>query len=141
MEVITKDASSTQRLGQKIGASLKGGEIIALTGNLGAGKTTFVQGLAQGLGIEDRVTSPTFILMREYHGALNLYHLDMYRLENNFWEEIRNLGLTDLWGKEGNVVIVEWAEKIKEYMPENTIWIDFTQVGEERLIKTDSFEE
>ncbi|MEK7526001.1 MAG: tRNA (adenosine(37)-N6)-threonylcarbamoyltransferase complex ATPase subunit type 1 TsaE [Patescibacteria group bacterium] len=140
MDIITKDAESTQRLGQKIGSTLKGGEIIALTGNLGAGKTTFVQGLAQGLGIMDRLTSPTFILMREYYGELNLYHLDMYRLENNFWEEIRNLGLTDLWGKAGNVVVIEWAEKIKEFLPESTIWIDFIQKEDERIITTDSFE-
>ena len=139
MEVTTSNAQATCRLGQKIGAYLKGGEVIALTGNLGAGKTTFVQGLAQGLGIKDRLISPTFILMRQYQGELDLYHLDMYRLEANFYEEIRNLGLSDVWGKEKNVVVIEWAEKIKEYLPDNTIWIDFTQKAEERIIKSDFF--
>ena len=137
MEITTKDAKDTQRLGKKIGSGLKGGEIIALTGNLGTGKTTFVQGLAQGLGIKERVLSPTFILMRQYQGELDLYHLDMYRLDTNFYEEVRNLGLQEIWGKEKNVVVIEWAEKIKDHLPSGTIWIDFTQIGEERLVKSD----
>ena len=137
MEITTKDAKDTQRLGQKIGSGLKGGEIIALTGNLGTGKTTFVQGLAQGLGIKERVLSPTFILMRQYQGELDLYHLDMYRLDTNFYEEVRNLGLQEIWGKEKNVVVIEWAEKIKDHLPSGTIWIDLTPIGEERLVKSD----
>lgn len=85
MEVNTKNANETKEFGKKFGASLKGGEVLALSGDLGAGKTTFVQGLAEGLGIDERIMSPTFLLMRE-HGIKfggKLYHVDLYRLESN----------------------------------------------------------
>ncbi len=101
---------------------MKGGEILALTGDLGSGKTTFIQGLAQGLGIENKIISPTFILLRHYD---NLFHLDLYRLEGNVWQEVRNLGVEDYWGKEKNIFAIEWAEKIKKYLPKNTRWIKF----------------
>lgn len=100
-------------------------------GDLGAGKTTFVQGLAEGLGIKERILSPTFILMREYG---NLYHVDLYRLEEGIDEEVRNLGLTDIWGKKDNIVIIEWAEKITDLLPENTIWMNFEILDEGRRI-------
>ncbi len=129
METITQGAQETQRLGQKLAASLKGGETIALVGDLGAGKTTFVQGLAQGLGIKNRMISPTFILMREYD---NFYHVDLYRLEENVDEEVRNLGLTDIWGKSGKIVVIEWAEKITDLLPPNTIWINFEILDDEK---------
>jgi len=118
-------------LGKKFSASLTGGETIALIGELGAGKTTFAQGLAQGLGIEGRIVSPTFILMRTYG---NLYHIDLYRLEKDIDEEVKNLGLTDIWGKKENIVVVEWAEKITEMLPENTIWINFEILDNGRKI-------
>ena len=126
MEVITKSAEETQKLGQKIGASLVGGEILALQGDLGSGKTTFIQGLAEGLGVKNRVNSPTFILMRTYNlGERDFYHVDLYRLEKNIESEIENLGIPDIWGKEDNIVAIEWAEKIKNLLPENTRWIKF----------------
>ena len=131
MESITKSANETQILGKKFSASLTGGETIALIGELGAGKTTFAQGLAQGLGIEGRIVSPTFILMRTYG---NLYHIDLYRLEKDIDEEVKNLGLTDIWGKKENIVVVEWAEKITEMLPENTIWINFEILDNGRKI-------
>lgn len=109
--------------------------MLALSGDLGAGKTTFVQGLAKGLGLADRVTSPTFILMREYLSSdesLNLYHLDMYRLEQDFDEEVKNLGLHDLWEKPENVVIIEWAEKIKDLLPHKTTWITFENIDSDK---------
>lgn len=133
MDILTQSAKDTQNLGHKIGASLTGGEVIALTGNLGAGKTTFVQGVAQGLGIDDRVTSPTFILMKSYSNpSLTLYHLDMYRLEDNFDEEVRGLGLKDIWGKPDTVVIIEWADKIKHLLPTNTRFINIQNMGEDK---------
>ena len=133
MEFTTQNAKQTQNFGKKYGSSLKGGEVIALTGNLGAGKTTFVQGLADGLGIEDRIVSPTFILMRNYqNNDINLYHLDMYRLDDNFEDEVRGLGLRDVWEKPENIVVVEWAEKIKHLLPSKTIWIDIQNLGEEK---------
>lgn len=129
MEVITKSAAETKRLGRKIGANLKG-SIYALTGDLGSGKTTFVQGFAQGLGISSKIISPTFILMRKYGD--NFYHVDLYRFENNIESEIRNLGLTDIWGKPGNVVIIEWAEKLNDLIPKGSTWIKFEVLDENR---------
>lgn len=100
---------------------------------MGAGKTTFVQGLAEGLGIKDRIVSPTFILMRNYvSDPLNLYHLDFYRLDDGFDEEVRNLGLIDIWNEEDSVSVIEWAEKIKDLLPKKVIWIEFESLGEDR---------
>src|SRR5688572_26135307 len=101
MEITSKSAEETKNFGKDFGAGLKGGEILALSGDLGAGKTTFVQGLAEGLGITDRVMSPTFLLMREHPVKFGgkLYHIDLYRLENNVDQEVENLGVTDYWEK------------------------------------------
>lgn len=128
MEYITSSSQETKSLGRKIGSSLKGGEILALVGGLGAGKTTFVQGLAEGLGITSKIISPTFILLRK-HG--NLYHLDLYRLEDRVEHEVENLGLTDIWGRKDSVVVIEWAEKIKQMLPKETKWITFENIGED----------
>lgn len=118
-------------MGKKIAADLKGGEILALVGELGAGKTTFVQGLAEGLGIKGRVISPTFILMRKYDASdKDFYHVDLYRLEENVGKEIVNLGLTDVWEKSDSIVVVEWAEKARTSFPKATKWINFDNMGE-----------
>ncbi len=124
----------------KFARELHGGEVLALTGELGAGKTTFAQGLAKGLGIKGRVTSPTFIIMRQYNTKLktlasrrsgqnskvkSLYHLDLYRLEHDLESEVKNLGITDVWGKPENIVVIEWAEKIKALLPRSATWIKF----------------
>lgn len=144
MEVITKNYQETQKLGSEFAKILKGGEIIALVGELGSGKTTFVQGLAQGLGIKRRIISPTFIIVRHYKLKIkrtlrvqkpkleNFYHIDLYRLENNLENEIKNLGLTDVWGKKENIVVIEWAEKIKDLLPEDTVWVNFDMVDVEK---------
>ena len=135
MEFLTKSAQETKKLGRKLGSSLKGGEIIALVGELGSGKTTFVQGLARGLGIKTRIISPTFILLRKY-STQNFYHVDLYRLEENLEDEVRNLGLEDVWNNKNNVVVIEWAEKIKDMLPKNTVWMNFEVLGnEERRIR------
>ncbi len=134
METITKSAEETQRFGNKIGSHLKGGEIICLSGELGAGKTTFVQGIASGLGITSRVVSPTFIIMRDYPfvrdgKTMHFYHVDLYRLESNVEEEVFNLGIFDLWGKPENIFVVEWAEKLKE-LPTNAQKIQIESLNE-----------
>ncbi len=116
-------------MGKKIGASLKAGEILAFTGGLGAGKTTFIQGLASGLGIKNKIVSPTFILMRKYD---NFYHLDLYRLEGDVEKEVENLGLFDVWKDTKNIIAIEWAEKLKTKWPKNTTWIRFENLDEER---------
>jgi tRNA threonylcarbamoyladenosine biosynthesis protein TsaE len=114
---------------------LGGGGILALTGNLGSGKTTFVQGLAEGLGIKSRIISPTFILMRKYDK--NFYHIDLYRLEEKVEQEVKNLGLEDIWTNPQNLVVIEWAEKIKNIIPKTAIWIKFENLGgDKRRIMT-----
>lgn len=128
MEVTTEAAEETKKFGQDFGNRLKGGETLALVGDLGSGKTTFVQGLAKAFGVE-RVNSPTFILMRSYG---SLYHLDLYRLEENVWEEVKNLGVEEIWRDPKNIVVIEWAEKISNHLPENTTWLYFESLGEDK---------
>ena len=100
-----------------------------------------MQGLAKGLGVSSRVISPTFILMRSYkigrsaanirqRAASNLYHVDLYRLEGDPQGEVENLGLSEIWNDRKNVVVIEWAEKIRESLPPKTIWIEFNTQGE-----------
>ncbi len=133
MEYITKTAAETQKIGERLSASLKGGEIIALKGALGAGKTTFIQGIARGLGIKKRIISPTFIIVRTYRvGKINFYHVDLYRLEGNLEREIENLGLKDFWGRPENITVIEWAEKIKRHLPPGTIWIKFKYLSQDK---------
>lgn len=133
METVTRNAQETKELGRKIGSSLVGGEVLALVGDLGAGKTTFVQGLAEGLGIKSKIISPTFILMKqqELPAGGTLYHVDLYRLEGDVDREVVNLGLPDIWGRGGNIVVVEWAEKSKTSFPPETVWINFEHTGED----------
>lgn len=115
-------------------------------GDLGSGKTTFVQGLARGLGIKERILSPTFILMRQYDiktknqnknasfgraKLKNLYHIDLYRLVGNIEQEYRSLGLEEIVGEKENIVVIEWAEKVRGLLPADTIWIRFGIVGED----------
>ena len=134
MEFITKSARETQKVGRKIAVNLvkKTPSIIALTGDLGSGKTTFVQGFVKGLGVRKRIISPTFILMRTYKAKKKntLYHLDLYRVESDFEKEIENLGVKDLWKEEKNILVIEWAEKIKNLLPDDTIWIKFEYLSD-----------
>ena len=133
MEIFTDSAEATQRTGREFAASLVGGEVICFSGDLGAGKTEFIKGLAIGLGIDNRVPSPTFIIMRDYdlRDDKHFYHVDLYRLEENIERELTNLGITDLWGKEENIFAIEWAEKIKN-LPENVIWVKIENLGEDK---------
>lgn len=136
MEIFTKSAQETQRFGRKFTSGLKGGEVIALVGELGGGKTTFVQGLARGLGIKKRITSPTFILRRDYKAkSKKLVHIDLYRLEEKIEEEFKNLDIEeDL--REKAIVVIEWADKVRNSLPPSVIWITFENLGgEERKIK------
>jgi tRNA threonylcarbamoyladenosine biosynthesis protein TsaE len=117
----TTSAGDTILLGEKIGRSLKPDDVVALNGELGAGKTTLIQGIAKGLGISDWVTSPTFTIINEFKGNLNLYHIDLYRL--NSVAEAEDLAIEEYWTK-GGVTAIEWAEKIKDILPDNLIEID-----------------
>ena len=131
-------------MGEKVAADIASGKIshvIALSGDLGSGKTTFVQGVARGLGIKGRIISPTFILMRRYpvqkakNETHNLYHVDLYRLEGSIDQEILNLGLPYVWSEPTNIVVIEWAEKIEKLIPAGAFWIKFEQLeGNKRKI-------
>jgi tRNA threonylcarbamoyladenosine biosynthesis protein TsaE len=104
------------------------GTVVALSGDLGAGKTCFIQGLAAGLGIEGPVTSPTFVLIVEHVGRLPLYHVDLYRTES--LEEIRGLGLEELLDGSG-VTAIEWAEKAEPLLPSRTVRVRIRGAGDE----------
>lgn len=113
MNVLSESVEQTIELGSRIGSKLKGGEVICLIGPLGSGKTHLVKGIAAGLGAGDahQVNSPTFVLINEYSGRLEVYHIDAYRIESI--EEFQRLGVYDLIGP-GSVVLIEWADKVKE---------------------------
>lgn len=129
MEFITKNAEETKSLGREMAAKLKA-KVLALTGDLGSGKTTFVQGFAEGLGIKHGIISPTFILLRKYEN--NFYHLDLYRLETNVEQEVKNLGVEEIWKDPENIVVIEWAEKIKDTIPSDAKWIKFENMGDNK---------
>lgn len=120
MEFIVKTEEETISLGKKIGKKLKKGDVIAIDGSLAAGKTYLTKGIAQGLGIDEDVTSPTFTLISEYSGRLHLYHMDVYRLEGV--EDFLDLGTEEMLYGEG-VCVIEWSEKVKAALPANTIHI------------------
>lgn len=129
--VVTNSPKDTQKLAQNLAAQFKDGGIIALTGDLGAGKTTFVQGFAKGLGIKDKIISPTFVLMRE-HKIPNtdtvFYHLDLYRLEEPI--DIVNIGLKDLIQNPENIILIEWSEKLGENLPHNATKINIEKLDQ-----------
>lgn len=105
--------------------------IIALEGNLGSGKTTFVQGLAEELGVKENVLSPTFVIQKDFPLSLknfqNLYHIDAYRLKN--YKELLDLGFADLIKNPENLIIIEWADKVRKILPRDIIKIKFENLG------------
>ena len=114
----TKTSEETIELGKRIGSKLQKGDVIAMQGPLAAGKTTITKGIAQALGIDDTITSPTFCLISEYYGKMPLYHMDVYRLDGT--EDFINLGTDDMIYGDG-VSIIEWSEKIMDELPKKTI--------------------
>lgn len=139
--VVTQSAQETKDMAFSLAKELKGGEVLCLYGDLGSGKTTFVQGLAEGLGIKRRVISPTFILMRQYKLSRPikkikyLFHIDLYRI--NTIEDIKSLGLSEIWGTLENIVVIEWAEKIEKILPKGRTDIFFQYLDENtRQIQT-----
>lgn len=140
-KIITNSFEETQKLGRELAEKLQGGEVLALHGDLGSGKTTIMQGLAEGLGIKRRIISPTFIIMRTYEtgsekqkaGIMNLYHVDLYRIESE--SDVEGLGLLELLGDKETVVAIEWPDKIENILPENRIDIYFEYLeGDTRSI-------
>ena len=130
MQKTTKSAKETQELAKKLSKRLKGGEVLALTGDLGSGKTTFVQGLAKGLGVKENITSPTFILLNLHQAkkGLKLAHFDLYRLDTA--KDLESIGAGDYLHKKKIISVIEWAEKIKKILPDKTIWIKFEHIDE-----------
>ena len=132
--IISRSPDETFRFGQELAARLRAGDVLALAGDLGAGKTQFVKGLAAGLGVAAEVTSPTFTLIHEYHGGhLPLYHLDCYRLET--MDELLAIGIDEYLRADG-VTAIEWADKFAELMPADAQWIRFRALeGDAREIQ------
>ena len=122
MEYITNSAVETEQLGEKLARAVRAGTVIAYTGDLGAGKTAFTRGLARGLGIDGRVTSPTFTIVNEYEGGrLPLFHFDMYRLESS--DELFDIGWEDYLAR-GGVCAVEWSENVDDALDDSCIRVD-----------------
>lgn len=123
MQITTHSADETQALGQKLASRLVPGDVIAYFGDLGAGKTAFTRGLAQGLGITDPVTSPTYTIVNEYlSGRIPLFHFDMYRLSSS--DELFDIGWEDYLAR-GGVCAVEWSERAEDAFDGSTVRIDF----------------
>jgi len=140
IEIVTKSSEETKKAGMVLGQNL-GREplsnkafIIALKGDLGSGKTTFIQGLALGLKIKENILSPTFVIQKDFSLRLknfkNLYHIDAYRLKNP--GELLELGFKDLIRNPENLIIIEWADKIKKILPRNIFKIEFKNLGKNR---------
>jgi tRNA threonylcarbamoyladenosine biosynthesis protein TsaE len=129
IEIISYSPEQTFELGNTIGRSLKDGDILALSGELGTGKTCFAGGLARGLGVDEnyQITSPTFTLINEYPARCKLYHFDVYRLGN--YSELDDLGYEEYISGNG-VVVIEWAEKIAEVLPAKAVFFKFEYLDE-----------
>lgn len=128
MNILSKSVSQTKEIARKLARSLKRGDIVALIGELGSGKTCFTQGLMRGLGVKtDKITSPSFVLINEYKGRLPVYHFDIYRLNNI--QEVIDLGYEEYFYGNG-VTIIEWADKIEELLPKKCIRVYLKIAGE-----------
>lgn len=142
MLITTKSTAETKKLGEKIAREMKKGGVICLSGNLGSGKTTFTQGFLKGLKIKGPYTSPTFVIMKQYHKTHSIkhktkkskmlhapcsmlhdvFHIDAYRVND---KDILNLGWEEMIQDKKNIILVEWAERIKKIIPPNALWIKF----------------
>jgi tRNA threonylcarbamoyladenosine biosynthesis protein TsaE len=127
LDVVSHSLAQTQRLGARLGELLRGGDLLLLDGDLGTGKTSLTQGIAEGLGVRAVVSSPTFTLLKEYEGRLPLYHFDLYRLED--MTEMVDLGFEEYF--EGNgVCVVEWANKAEGFWPNEHLGVRLKMVSE-----------
>lgn len=131
LELMTNDFNETIELGFKIGSLLEAGDVLLLAGDLGAGKTTFTKGIGKALGIKRTINSPTFTIVKEYNGTLDLYHLDLYRLDglgNDF-------DLEDYFTRDG-VVVCEWPNNVDEILPDEYLLIEiFRDTLDKRIIR------
>jgi len=130
MRITTKSEKQTLNLGKKFALELKGGEVIGLIGELGAGKTVFIKGLAKGLNIKNIITSPTFVLMKVYKvkGIIKyLCHVDAYRLKTA--QGLIDIGIKDYLSKKNSITVIEWADQVKNILPKNKIFVKI-KIGE-----------
>lgn len=157
MEIVSQSSEQTRKIGEEFSRKISHGGVVCLYGNLGSGKTTFVQGVARGLSIKQRIVSPTFMIIREYKilknnycsshaqrsenfsaaaskNIIDVYHLDLYRI--NSLDDVKNLGMEEILADNTNIVFIEWPEKIKKILPKKRIEIYFEYLKEsERKIK------
>jgi len=147
MKIITNNFNQTKKLGEALAKKIKSRKkdkalVLGLSGDLGGGKTTFLQGFAKGLGIKEKVLSPTFVILKRFKikdlRFKNFYHIDCYRLNRD--KEILVLGFKEIISDPKNIIAIEWAEKIKKIIPKNTIWIKFEFIDEnKRKIRISKF--
>lgn len=130
----TKSPKETEEVGKKLGSALKSGDVVAMFGGMGMGKTAFTHGIAEGMGIDPhQVSSPTFALVQEYGENRKLYHFDMYRIDS--WDDLYSTGFFD-YLEQGGILAVEWSENIENALPDGYIRVEFSRgEGEnERII-------
>lgn len=134
MDIISSSVKQTQVIASKLASRLRPGDILALVGNLGSGKTVFVKGLARGVGIKEKeVLSPTFVLLRQYQGRQTLNHFDLYRLKDI--RQLEQIGYEEYFYG-GGITVIEWADRIKKALPKEHLRIEFKVLSEKRrLIK------
>lgn len=126
--VISKSEKQTQGIASNLAKTFQGGEVVLLQGDLGAGKTAFTKGLALALNIDDIITSPTFTILNEHYGKnLNLYHFDMYRLDDEM--ELKELGFDEYVGNKQGVCAIEWFEKTPSILPDNAVLVTIEKQG------------
>lgn len=131
-EYHTKNARETSKLGEKVGKLLRPGDIIALYGDMGYGKTVFVKGLAKGLGVTDMITSPTYALVHEHEGRLKLYHFDMFNIHS--YDSLYSTGFFDL-SETDAVTVIEWSQNIDPFLQHAALKVQFEMSGAgERII-------
>ena len=136
-EYTTNSAKETKALGMKLASEKY--RVLALRGDLGGGKTTFLQGFAKGLGIKEKILSPTFVIMKKFEipsqtintsNYQNFYHIDCYRIKNA--KDIQELGLKEIFSNPKNIVAIEWAERVENVLPKETQYLDFEFLGENK---------
>jgi tRNA threonylcarbamoyladenosine biosynthesis protein TsaE len=127
-ELTTISPEETEAAGARLAATLKSGDVVALTGELGAGKTVFVQGLARALGVGTAATSPTFVLVNEYRGRVPVHHVDAYRTTS--LAELMDLGIEEMMDGDG-ITVIEWAERVEPLLPARAVRVRIAGVGDE----------
>lgn len=138
MEIISHSVDDTEKAGVRLAAVLPRGSVVAFAGDLGAGKTAFIRGLAQGLGIHDRVTSPTFTIVNEYEGGrLPLFHFDLYRLPDS--DALFEIGWED-YLRRGGICAVEWSERIPDALEEDCIRVKIRRQDEDEAVRVITIE-